>query len=585
METLAASQNGLRAVRFGKASNAISWLPTIEQSNTAFPLLNVERSSPQRRGAPMRRSDSPKGAIVANFAGRGVAAAVSLLFVPVYLRLLGVEAYGLVGVFSVLTGTLRFLDLGLSKAVARELAVLSGHPDKEDAAWSLVRAGEIIYWVVAIVIGLGVTWSSQLIVMYWLKPQSLSVETVQKAVAIMGCLVAIQWPTSLYSGVLVGLQRQVLLNVITASLGFAQGATVVSALCVFGASIKVFFVSQAAFGLFSIALLRVAAYRVLPRTDSSLPSWNLWALSGVVRFAGGVTAISVLATLLTQVDKILLTKLLDLEAFGTYSIALALAGAAGIPSGLVSSAVFPRFVELAARRDTAALNRLYHESSQLLSLLVVPFVAVVVAFANPILLIWTGRANIATSGAPILAVLALGCGLNGLMGLPLSLQLAYGWTRLSIYKNIVAVVLVTPLLFFLVARYGAIGAAITWVVLNAGYFLLEVPVMHRRILRTEMWRWYFIDVARPVLPAVLITSAMYWRFSVPSSVSTGLLTLSGFGLLALLGTAAATPLCWRLFGERAPGPVGLLYGRERACHNHNSDVPPPPGVAAGYRKC
>lgn len=44
--------------------------------------------------------------------------------------------------------------------------------------------------------------------------------------------------------------------------------------------------------------------------------FSMVALKGVWRFAAGISAITVLATLLNQIDKSLLAKLLNLEAFG-----------------------------------------------------------------------------------------------------------------------------------------------------------------------------------------------------------------------------------------------------------------------------
>ncbi len=48
--------------------------------------------------------------VLANLAGRSCTAVLSLLFVPVYLRLLGVEAYGLVGLFAAAGPELPFAD-------------------------------------------------------------------------------------------------------------------------------------------------------------------------------------------------------------------------------------------------------------------------------------------------------------------------------------------------------------------------------------------------------------------------------------------------------------------------------------------
>lgn len=51
-------------------------------------------------------------------------------------------------------------------------------------------------------------------------------------------------------------------------------------------------------------------------------------------------------------------------------------------------------------------------------------------------------------------------------------------------------------------RYGGEGAAWAWVGLNAGYLLIGVHFMYRRILRGEKWSWYFQDVVFPHLGAL-----------------------------------------------------------------------------------
>ena len=57
----------------------------------------------------------------------------------------------------------------------------------------------------------------------------------------------------------------------------------------------------------------------------------------------------------------------------------------------------------------------------------------------------------------VLSLLAIGTCLNGLMVLPYALQLAYGWTRLALYINLVAVAVLAPLIYFLAIHFGAPG--------------------------------------------------------------------------------------------------------------------------------
>jgi hypothetical protein len=49
-----------------------------------------------------------------------------------------------------------------------------------------------------------------------------------------------------------------------------------------------------------------------------------------------------------------------------------------------------------------------------------------------------------------------------------------------------------------------VGVASVWFVLNIGYVLLEIPIMHLRLLRGEKWRWYLQDVALPLVVCLFV---------------------------------------------------------------------------------
>ena len=60
--------------------------------------------------------------IIANYAGSAWNVITSLAFVPLYIKFIGIEAYGLIGFFSSLQIVLSLLDLGLgSHSVGRLL--------------------------------------------------------------------------------------------------------------------------------------------------------------------------------------------------------------------------------------------------------------------------------------------------------------------------------------------------------------------------------------------------------------------------------------------------------------------------------
>ena len=152
----------------------------------------------------------------ANLGGKVWALLISLAAVPLYIRLLGMEQYGLLGIFLTLTAIFAILDLGLGNALNRQLAQYSVQPGKEQDAHDLLRTLESIYWLVGIVIGVVTVIAAPLIAEHWVRANTLTTERVSQSLAMMGIAIAVQWPRALYTGGLQGIQQQVLLSVVAA---------------------------------------------------------------------------------------------------------------------------------------------------------------------------------------------------------------------------------------------------------------------------------------------------------------------------------------------------------------------------------
>jgi O-antigen/teichoic acid export membrane protein len=92
--------------------------------------------------------------IIANATGRFWSIVSVYLFVPLYIKYLGIEAYGVIGFYAVLQGILFLADAGLSATLNRELARLSSLPDRAKEMRDLVRTIEVLYWAIAISCGI-----------------------------------------------------------------------------------------------------------------------------------------------------------------------------------------------------------------------------------------------------------------------------------------------------------------------------------------------------------------------------------------------------------------------------------------------
>jgi O-antigen/teichoic acid export membrane protein len=150
--------------------------------------------------------------LVASFAGTGWSGLVQLACIPAYIKLMGIESYGLIGFYLVLQATLQVLDLGLSPTMNREMARYSVHLEKASEARDLVRTLEMGYWFIGLLIGAGIVITSHWLAIHWIKASALPSRSVVQALMLMGVLAVFQWPVSFYQGGLMGLRRQVPLN-------------------------------------------------------------------------------------------------------------------------------------------------------------------------------------------------------------------------------------------------------------------------------------------------------------------------------------------------------------------------------------
>ena len=447
--------------------------------------------------------------IAANFGGSLWTAFVSLLFIPIYLHFLGVEAYGLVAIFTTLLAMFAVFDMGLIQTLTREIARLAVLPDSAREMRDLLRTLEIPYVGMGLVIGLGVVLLSPWIAHEWINNQTLPTSTVQTAMMLMGLMIAIQWPLGFYSGGLVGLQEQVKLNYINSIMQTVRGVASALVLWQLSPTIEVFFLTQFATSVAHILIIRLLLWRKLP-FDPHPSQFRPELLRSIWRFAAGVAGSGLIASLLMQLDKIILSKLLSLEVFSYYAIANVVSMNVYRLFGPIYSAIYPRLTNLVAMGSEKELAVFYHKGAQFLAVAVFPAVAILIFFSNELLLIWLKSPVIADAAAPIASILVIGTLINGIMHIPYGLQLAAGWTSLALRFGVISVVIFGILLLVLTASYGVVGAAMAWPIQQALYLIFTVPLMHRRLLPNEQWKWYRDDVGYPLILA-LAPVALAWE--------------------------------------------------------------------------
>jgi len=427
---------------------------------------------------------------------------MGLAFVPVYIKYLGIEAYGLIGFFALLQAWLTLLDMGITPTMSREMGRFVGGGSSIGSIRSLLRSVEAIALGIAAVL-VAVVWAaSDWFASGWLQVESMPIEEVSRAFAIMGMVIALRFLEGIYRSCLIGLQRQVLFNLVNSVMATIRNVGAVFVLAYRSPTVEAFFYWQLWVSVLALIALLVATYMSLEPSETRA-RFSLVEVRKISRFAGGMLGITFLSLLLTQIDKIMLSNMLALSAYGYYALASLVAGGLYILLTPIVQAWFPLLSQLHAAGEKRKFAETYHLGAQLVSVVMGSAALVLIVFAESILQLWTQDAELARNSATLVRLLALGNLLNGIMTLPYQAQLAYGWTGYAIRVNTVSVILVIPSIVFLVPIYGGVGAATVWVGLNAGYVLFGAYYMYSKILQSEKKAWYFADTLSPLLSGSL----------------------------------------------------------------------------------
>ena len=444
--------------------------------------------------------------ISANYVSQIYVAAVGILTVPLYLRHMGTEAYGLIGFYTMLQAWFQLLDTGLSTTLARESARFNGGGSD---ARHLVHLRQLLEAIFLAIAGFGLVsiWLiAPLVTTRWLQVNTLALSDVVRCVQLMGIVVACRWMSCLYRGVITGFEQQVWLSGCNTAVATARFVLCLPLIIYLDARPSTYFYYQAVVAAVEALVLYTKCSTLVPSTKSIGGASRDWGtLRPTLRFASGVAFTSVVWVLVTQVDKLVLSKMLPLSLYGEYTLAVLLSGGINLLSAPISTALLPRLTNTVAAGDVGAVHGLYRRFTQVVGLVTMPAAVTLMALGPQVLFAWTGNAAVSHSAAPVLGYYSLGNAVLGITAFAYYIQYAKGDIRMHLLGNAVFAVLYLPTVVLAAQTYGAQGAAMAWLAMNLLYLFCWVPLVHQRLMPGQHLHW----LAHDVLP-MAIASAVPW---------------------------------------------------------------------------
>jgi len=455
---------------------------------------------------------SLKRNIIANYIGQVYTIGIGIVITPLYLRYLGAEPYGLVGIFALMQAWMSLLDVGISPTLGRQTAVMRGQEGSAETFWILLKSFETLFMGLAVLMVAAMFTGSHWLAQHWLKVQTMELGTVIACLQLMGVMIGLRWFAALYRSGINGMEDQIWLNtynIIIISFKFIGGLILIATI---SNEIVSFFVYQFTIGCLELIMLMRRFYSRISRpAHARIFNFDWRAVKTVTPFAMGVAYTSGVWTLITQTDKLLLSRVLNLEDYGYFMLINLAANGILLSTSPISQSLKPRLTYLFAKGEIENLVQLYRNTMQVSVVVSVALCAVFIMYSEKILFAWTGNNTLAQWGAEPLIWFSIGNSILALSSYTYYLQAACGNLSLHIkYSTILGFVQV-PIIYVAANHWGAVGAGFAWCFIIGVSFVIWTPIIHSSLFsgfEIPIFSRDIVPVALPIIVAAAILKYM-----------------------------------------------------------------------------
>jgi O-antigen/teichoic acid export membrane protein len=483
---------------------------------------------------------------VLNFVGQAVPLMVGVVTIPLIIRGLGTERFGILSLAWIVLGYFSLFDLGLGRATTKFVAEYLGRGETDRLA-RLVWTSVALQGVLGIVGGLVVATLVPLLVDKVLNIPPQFVAETKGAFYLLALSVPVVILSSSVRGVLEAGQRFDLVNAVQIPTAAARFLLPMVAL-LFGADLFGIVIFLVVSRLASLLAYLVLCFRVFPTLKRSF-SVHLQLVRPLVSYGGWITVSNIVGPILVYLDRFLVGSLLTMAALAYYTVPYEIVThLLIIPSSLIAT-LFPAFSALGASGERQRLETLFARSVKYVLLLMGPIMLAAIFFAEAILRLWLGG-DFPEKSTLVFQILALGVFVNSLGYTPYSFIQGIGRPDVPAKLQLLQLPFYIAIAWLLVNRWGIAGAAAAWAIrASADGLLLFVASFRVYRLSSRLF------VENALLRAILVLLALLATAYLTSSL--GLDLSFQVGIIALLMMLFAWAI-WRYALDS--GERNLLIG-------------------------
>jgi len=427
-----------------------------------------------------------------------------IVTVPIVLHRIGPAAYGIFVLASLVLGYTALLDFGVTPAVIRSIAVHHATGDHVRLQ-RIIGTALTLLIVLALVVGGLLAIVTPLVVDSVLHLPAGLRDDARFVLYIAAAGFAFNMVLLLFVAIAQGLQRLDLFASRTLMLGTLTATGQILAVSL-GGGLRGLALVTIGVNVLSLVVFVFVSRRLLPDIRFR-PGFDRSALGELAGFGSMKFLNQVAVQGIFHVDRLIVAAFVPIAFVSYYSVPVSMCQKFVLVQQAVTNAFFPAAAELHALGESERFQRLYVSAAKLGLVGLLPVMIMPSILAGPILSVWIGPA-FAVASAPILAVLAVAYGLVAASAVAGFTADATGHPDWSAGVNVANAVGNVALMFILVPRFGALGAAYGLMLTGVSLLITMTWVVHRWLVRVPL-----VTMARQALFRPVVAGAVLGMYS------------------------------------------------------------------------
>lgn len=379
----------------------------------------------------------------------------ALICIPLLINLIGNERFGFLAIAWMVIGYFSLFDFGLGRAIT--YAVSKKNSEGKNSDTIIITAFKFLF-IIAMIVTLGFYFIAELLVTDVLK---VSDELKPEAVSALQVL-SLGLPFVILT---IGIR-----GVLEANQAFKKISlvSIPSGLLLYVApTISAYFTNSLVVVFFSLVFVRLFQFSLFLYIFNNTNKVN-WSekfsrieLTLLLRFGSWMTVTNIISPIMVNLDRFFIGAKLSVATVTYYVVPFDMITKASIIPSSISGVLFPEFAKYIGSGRTYDARKLLKKGMLSLGVIYVLPLLIVCVFASEILSYWIST-DFSVKSTPILQILCLGVFINGLAYLPFAYIQGAGRSDITAKIHFFELLLYVPLLYFFIAEFGLIGAAITW---------------------------------------------------------------------------------------------------------------------------